>query len=55
MMYLLQSVIVGAVVVHNEYHAWTHNKVAAAMIGIAAAYAVTLLLFWLRQLRQGRH
>jgi biotin transporter BioY len=46
-LYLLQSVIIGAVVVHNEYNHWTPNKVAAAIVGIAAAYAVTwILLNW---------
>jgi hypothetical protein len=33
-LYLLQSVIIGAVVVHNEYNHWTPNKVAAAIVGI---------------------
>ena len=53
-MYLLQGFIVGFVVVHNEYHHWTPNKVAAAIIGIGAAYAVTLALFWLAAARSAR-
>jgi biotin transporter BioY len=48
-MYLLQSLIIGSIVVHNEYNHWTHNKVAASIIGFAAAYAVTWVIFRLRQ------
>jgi hypothetical protein len=42
--YLLQSVIIGTVVVHNEYNHWTPNKLAAAAIGIGIAYVATWLL-----------
>jgi predicted phage tail protein len=49
-MYILQSVIIGAVVIHNELNHWTPNKVAASIIGIAAAYAATVILVGLRQL-----
>jgi hypothetical protein len=50
MMYLLQSLIIGAVVVHNEYNHWTPNKLLAALIGVSAAYAVTRLIWQARWL-----
>jgi hypothetical protein len=43
-MYLLQATIVGAVMIHNEYHHWTPNKVAAGIIGFAAAWLATWLI-----------
>ena len=47
-MYLLQCLIVGAVIVHNEYNHWTPNRFVPIILGGLAAYLVTLLLFWLR-------
>lgn len=49
-MYLLQSLIAGFVIVHNEYNHWTPNKVAAAIIDIAAAYVATWILWQLKWL-----
>jgi hypothetical protein len=43
-MYFMQSLIIGGVVVHNEYNHWTPNKVLAALIGVGLAYAVTVFL-----------
>jgi|RhiMetdeSRZDD1v2_1073273.scaffolds.fasta_scaffold80057_5 hypothetical protein len=53
-MYLLQGFIVGFVVVHNEYHHWTPNRVVAGIIGIAAAYVVTWVIWQLRRFWRGR-
>jgi hypothetical protein len=52
--YLLQSLIIGAVVVHNEYNHWTPNKVLANAIGIGLAYLATLAMVRLREFCQ-RH
>ena len=48
-MYFLQSFIVGAVVVHNEYNHWTPNKLVPVVIGIALAYLATVVIW------RGRH
>jgi hypothetical protein len=53
-MFLLQATIVGAVMIHNEYHHWTPNKVAAGIIGFAFAYGATLVIFEVRQLWRRR-
>lgn len=49
MWYLLQSLIIGAVVVHNEYFHWTPNKVLAAAIGVGLAYLATKLVMSVRR------
>ena len=53
-MYLLQATIVGAVMIHNEYHRWTPNKVAAGIVGFALAYVATLVIFEARRLLRRR-
>jgi branched-subunit amino acid transport protein len=45
MFYLIQSLIIGAVVVHNEYNHWTPNKILAALIGVGLAYLTTRILW----------
>jgi hypothetical protein len=45
MFYLFQSVIIGGVVIHNEYYNWTPNKVLAALIGVGLAYGITRLIW----------
>lgn len=48
MFYLIQSLIIGAVVVHNEYYHWTPNKLLAASIGVGVAYLLTRALWSLK-------
>lgn len=41
MWYLLQSVIAGAVMIHNAYYHWTPNGYLAGLIGFGLAWLVT--------------
>jgi hypothetical protein len=49
----MQSLIIGSVMVHNEYYHWTPNKVLAAAIGIGLAHLFTRLL-WAVKSRWGQ-
>jgi branched-subunit amino acid transport protein len=49
MFYLIQSLVIGAVVVHNEYYQWTPNKLLAAIIGVIAAYLLTRVIWSLKR------
>lgn len=48
MWYLFQSLIIGGVVVHNEYYHWTPNKILAAAIGVGLAYLATRIIWKLK-------
>jgi hypothetical protein len=50
MMYLIQSLIVLAVVAHDHVHHWniSGNRLVPTTIGFAIAYCVTVALFYLR-------
>jgi hypothetical protein len=47
MWYLLQSLIIFAVVASNIRFHWTPNGYLAAIIGVGLAYGVTRLLSWI--------
>jgi hypothetical protein len=47
-LYLLQSLIIGSVAVHNAYYHWTPNQVLAGAIGIGLAWLVTQGIWRLR-------
>lgn len=47
--YFFQSLIIGAVVIHNEYNHWTPNRVLAALIGVGIAYGLTRLVWALKR------
>jgi hypothetical protein len=51
MWYFAQALIIGSIVVSNEYLHWTPNKYLAGMLGVAAAFIITKLLGWLVQPR----
>jgi hypothetical protein len=48
MFYLVQSVIIGAVMLHNHYYQWTPNGYLAGLIGVGLAWLFTQTIWRLR-------
>ena len=50
-MYLMQSLIIGSVMIHNAYNHWTPNPYVAGIIGFGLAYAFTRFLWAVKSWR----